>query len=1037
MEKIVVKKVIVEGSDIKVDYDVTDGLKKFFDFNNKFYAHYYDDISNVPKEIAVIPFVANVLPIIWLTDSELVIDGLEKEYADSIDSTKKSFNSMYKTDIFKGKVTVGKRVKITSSEKSKNVSVFYSGGVDSASSLVSCLEKNVKPLLITIWETDVSGRNVDDFQALKENAEYIGKKYDLENLFIKTNFRNFIYENILTSDLLNGRIGDSCWHRIQHCLGLIGHVAPYAYTRNISLHYIPVTLNNRNTVSTCGSFPAIYESVKFMDCKINQEGYELDILEKLKHIVDYFNDLNETFSLRACYMDNGKEHNCYECEKYYLTIMGLILLKQDPNNWGLSVDKNRLLEIPNYLKERASDSLINAETWNRIKKEFIKNKKIFKKYSALDWIYKYESEIAYGMRKPKLSVIVPVYNTAKYLEKCLNSLLQQDYDNLEIVVVEDCSKDNSRKVLDKFSKNEKIKIIYNEKNSGLSFTRNSGLKHATGKYIGYVDSDDYVDPNYYSEIMNRIVLENAELAICDIKTVYENENNREIINKCYNGEKAKLGFINTGLAASACNKVFKRELIERYEFSVGKVNEDLAVVLPAIVDANKVVYVPDVYYYYVQRNNSIQNSRFSEKRFDIFAGVELTLERIKCSGNCDEIGQAIIFNQIIVLLIYVIPKEKNIIWRYKILKKFNELSLKYNIRKNIYLWRFLEECGKKHRLYYKLLFKFNCTKLYLFSDLLILFYDFLGNLFSKKTVIKSVNKNDLVLLAKRQKDLREGKIKISVVIPNYNYERFMYQRLYSVLNQKVKIHEIIILDDCSKDNSRGLIDDIVPELCEFINVKKVYNDVNSGSPFKQWRKGFELSEGDYVWIAEADDYCDNKFLSTIVKPLRKYDDIVISYCDTAFINVEGNVIYKSIKPEIDIMKTKHWDKSYVNNGLDEIKNYSYLNCTIANVSSALIKKGNYESYLEKSGDFRQAGDWLFYVNVMSNGKIAYNSKTLNYYRVHGNNVSSTMNQQKHIDEINRIHSYIYKKFNLDKNHKNKMLERIKFLKKAWGIDNGK
>lgn len=1037
MEKIVIKKVIVEKNDIKIDYVVSDGLKKFFNLNNKFHAHYYENIENVPKEVAVIPFVANVLPIIWLTDSELVVDSLEKNYADSIDSTRNAFNLMYKTDIFKGKVTIRKKIKIKSPSSSHITSVFYSGGVDSTSSLVSCLENNEKPLLITIWGTDVWDYNVDGFESLRENAEYTGNKYNLENLFIKTNFRKFIYEQELTESLLNGKIDDSWWRGIQHGIGLLGHVAPYAYTRNISVHNIPATLNSKNTNSTCGSFPTIDESVKFMDCEIKHEGYELDRLEKVKHVVDYFKQLKETFPLRVCYMDKGKKLNCCECEKCYLTIMELISLKQNPNDWGFFVDENKLLEIPNYLKEKASDSPINVEIWNRIKKEFIKEKKTFKKYSVLDWIYEYEAEHAYDLRQPKLSVIVPVYNTEKYLEKCLDSLLKQKYENLEIVVVEDCSKDNSRKILEKFSKNEKIKIVYNEKNSGLSFTRNSGLKHATGKYVGYVDSDDYVDPNYYSEIMRKIVLENAELAICDIKTVYENENNREIINKCYTGEKTKLGFVNTGLAASACNKVFKRELIERYEFSVGKVNEDLAVVLPAIVDANKVIYVPDVYYYYVQRDNSIQNSRFSEKRFDIFAGVDLTLERIKNYENYDKISQAIIFNQIIVLLIYVIPKEKNVLRRYKILKKFNKLSLKYDIRKNVYFWKFLEECGKKHCLYYKLLFKFNCEKLYLFSDLLILFYNVLRVAFAKKSVVKLVEKNDLVVLAKKQKHLKEENFKISVVIPNYNYERFLYQRLYSILSQKIKIHEIIILDDCSKDNSRKLIDDLVDELCEFINIKKVYNSINSGSPFKQWRKGFELSEGDYVWIAEADDYCDTKFLSTVVQPLSSSNDIVISYCDTAFIDGEGKVICKSIKPEIDILKTQHWDKSYVNDGVDEIKNYSYLNCTIANVSSTLIKKGNYDGYLEQSGDFRQAGDWLFYVNVMSNGKIAYNSKPLNYYRVHGNNVSSTMNQRKHIEEINKIHDYIYKKFNLTKVHKKKMNERIIFLKKVWGIDDEK
>ena len=100
----------------------------------------------------------------------------------------------------------------------------------------------------------------------------------------------------------------------------------------------------------------------------------------------------------------------------------------------------------------------------------------------------------------KISVIVAVYNTEKYVEKCLNALLNQTYQNLEIIVVEDGSTDNSKEVLKKYADNKKIKIIYNKKNSGLSYSRNVGLENATGDYIGYIDSDDYVYLDYYEKL---------------------------------------------------------------------------------------------------------------------------------------------------------------------------------------------------------------------------------------------------------------------------------------------------------------------------------------------------------------------------------------------------------------------------------------------------------------------------------------------------------------------------------------------------------
>ncbi len=633
----------------------------------------------------------------------------------------------------------------------------------------------------------------------------------------------------------------------------------------------------------------------------------------------------------------------------------------------------------------------------------------------------------------KISIIVAVYNTEKYVEKCINSLLNQTYKNIEIIIVEDCSTDGSRKILEKYSKSKKVKIIYNKKNRGLSYSRNIGLKNSTGDYIGYIDSDDYVDNDFYEKLIQSIKKNKSEVAICDMKVIHENDG-IEIISKCCNAEEFNVyNVVNNGLAASACNKLFKRQLISKYPFAEGKVNEDIAVVIPALVNAKKISYA-NTYYYYIQRDNSIQNSSFSDKRFDIFYGVNATLERIKNANDYEKLKDALVFNQLIVLLLYVIPKERNFCHRQRILKKFNNLSMQYNIRKNHNLWQFLESCGKKHKIHYKLLLKLNCNSLYFFSNILICLYNFVSKIYVQKKVIKNdITLNDIIEAAKIQKSLPEPDIKISVVIPNYNYEKFLYQRIYSILNQNYKITELIILDDCSKDNSILEINKVKKSIKRYINIITDYNKTNSGSAFKQWKKGIELANGDYIWIAEADDYCERNLLSTLIKPIKKDRNIMISYCDTGFIDTFGKIILKSIKPEIDIQKSGHWNNSYVNKGIDEIKNYSYLNCTIANVSSCIIKNGNYEKYLEMSGKFKQAGDWIFYVNLMSNGNIAYSTKVLNYYRVHGNNISSNMNHQKHIEEINKIHKYYLETFDLDNIHKEKMRKRIEFLEKAWKL----
>ena len=213
----------------------------------------------------------------------------------------------------------------------------------------------------------------------------------------------------------------------------------------------------------------------------------------------------------------------------------------------------------------------------------------------------------------------------------------------------------------------------------------------------------------------------------------------------------------------------------------------------------------------------------------------------------------------------------------------------------------------------------------------------------------------------------------------------------------------------------------------------VPNEKNSGNAFSQWQKGFKLASGDYVWICEADDYCKKGFLKEAIKPINKNENIVLSYTDTGFIDSEGTIVKNSLIDQIDLLKTGHWQKNYVNDGQKEITNYAYLNCTIPNVSGTIIRKDDYEEILNISKTFKQCGDWYFYLNALKRGKIAYNKKTLNYYRLHGNNISSTMNRKKHLLEIKKIYSYLENNDNISTEQQKNMQDRLNFLEQVWGI----
>lgn len=633
----------------------------------------------------------------------------------------------------------------------------------------------------------------------------------------------------------------------------------------------------------------------------------------------------------------------------------------------------------------------------------------------------------------KISVIVAVYNTEKYLDRCIESLLNQTYKNIELVIVEDCSTDSSRKLLKKYKENKNIKVFYNRENRGLSYSRNYGLKKSTGDFIGYIDSDDYVEPDYYEKLMSSIKDNKSDIAICDIKLVDEQTNKIQRC-KCYANDFDVYSVVNNGFAASACNKLFKRKNIEKYPFAEGKVNEDIAVVIPTVIQAKKISYA-DTCYFYVQRGGSIQNSKFSDKRFDIFDGVKTTLERIKNEQDYEFYKNAIIYNQLILLLMFAIPKERNFIKRYKFLKKFNELSKDYKITKNTNYLEYLENSKRINQIYYKNLVSLNEKKMILLDNVWISFYKILRFLKHKKNkkLIPKIDIQCIEKAAKKQKKLAEQGIKISVVVPNYNYSNYLYQRVYSILNQNYKIHELIILDDASKDNSLFYIKQIEQKISEFVNVKVVVNDINSGNAFSQWQKGINLATGDYVWVAEADDYAKKNFLNEVVSPLKKNNNIVISYADTGFIDSNGYITKNSLVDQIDILKTNHWNASYVNKGISEINCYSYLNCTIPNVSGTIIKKGNYDEIFESAKKFHQSGDWFTYLNILNLGDISYINKTLNYYRVHGNNISQTFDKKAHILEIQRIYKFVKEKYGIDDEQQIQMYNRIKFLCKVWSV----
>jgi glycosyltransferase involved in cell wall biosynthesis len=216
---------------------------------------------------------------------------------------------------------------------------------------------------------------------------------------------------------------------------------------------------------------------------------------------------------------------------------------------------------------------------------------------------------------------------------------------------------------------------------------------------------------------------------------------------------------------------------------------------------------------------------------------------------------------------------------------------------------------------------------------------------------------------------------VSVIIPNYNHGAFLHQRLDSVLNQTYPCFEVIILDDCSIDSSR----DIIEEYRSSDKVSQiVYNEKNSGSPFVQWQKGILLARGQYVWIAETDDFCDYRFLEICMNRFKDYKDVVLTYTDSCIVDEFGSIVHKNLNWWLDDVDEKKWHADYYNNGVREIQQALSVKNTIPNASSVVFKK----QFYEETAHFKYAGDWYFWIRVLQKGNIVFIKESLNYFRSH-------------------------------------------------------
>lgn len=236
------------------------------------------------------------------------------------------------------------------------------------------------------------------------------------------------------------------------------------------------------------------------------------------------------------------------------------------------------------------------------------------------------------METPLISILVPVYNVEKYLAECIDSITNQTYKNIEIILVDDGSTDNSGAMCDEYAKKDsRIKVIHQE-NQGLATVRNVSVAAATGDYIGFVDSDDFVSHDMYEGLISVAENKNADIIVCNISYIDEDGNSipnhrsaKLIENRELSGTELvkELCYDYNSTYVVTWNKLYRRSLFEGIRYPDGKINEDEAVIHRIAHKCNKIVFTQKAYYFYRQQPTSIMNKTFSAKRFDsIFADID-------------------------------------------------------------------------------------------------------------------------------------------------------------------------------------------------------------------------------------------------------------------------------------------------------------------------------------------------------------------------------------------------------------------------------
>lgn len=378
--KIRIDEVTVKSNRITCKYNVSGEWSEAFKVDEPFYVEYSCDISNVPKSVAVIPLLANLLPVAWVYDAEIFVPVCDKDFYNSINDFKKGYEEMYPMIHFGGKIIV--------SELQENFchgrgsAAFFSGGVDAFNTLVQHADEH--PTLLTIWGADVQFEDMIGWERVLKHLQKTAEDFKVDFVTIKSSFRRFLNINVLTKKVSGS--GDNWWHGFQHGIGIISHAAPVMYTMKKKVVYFAssFTIADKGKV-TCASDPTIDNYVRFCGTNVHHDGYEFTRQMKIHNIVQFSYETQKDIQLRVCWQSSGGS-NCCNCEKCWRTMLGLYIEGVDPKEFGFDYDEKQLRRLSSLMRSRPNN-FMRISTYRSLQADMKKNHDKYFYPKEIRWVY--------------------------------------------------------------------------------------------------------------------------------------------------------------------------------------------------------------------------------------------------------------------------------------------------------------------------------------------------------------------------------------------------------------------------------------------------------------------------------------------------------------------------------------------------------------------------------------------------------------------------------------------------------------------------